>query len=81
MSQHYSDPERESDPYSLPDVETFYRTRAENKEYGTLDGDGKPMPKGWYYWFCFPGCMPEGDPMGPFATEEEALTAAQDDDY
>lgn len=30
---------------------------------------------GWYYWCCFPGCLPEGDAIGPFKT---ALEAAQD---
>ena len=34
---------------------------------------------GWYYWYCFPGCMPDSDPIGPFATEAEALAAAQED--
>ena len=27
---------------------------------------------GWYYWTCLPGCMPDSDASGPFATEEEA---------
>ena len=31
----------------------------------------------WYYWFCFPGCLPDGDPVGPFASQEEALADAQ----
>lgn len=30
---------------------------------------------GYYYWCCFPGCLPEGDAIGPFKT---ALDAAQD---
>lgn len=30
---------------------------------------------GWYYWCCFPGCMPEGDAVGPFKSE---LAAQQD---
>ena len=33
---------------------------------------------GWFYWFCFPGCMPEGDAMGPYATQAEALAAARE---
>lgn len=33
---------------------------------------------GWYYWFCFPGYMPESDAVGPYATREEAIAAAQD---
>ena len=28
---------------------------------------------GWFYWYCFPGCMPEGDPIGPFATAKLAV--------
>jgi hypothetical protein len=33
---------------------------------------------GWYYWFCFPGCMPDSDPIGPFATADDAKQAAQE---
>lgn len=32
----------------------------------------------WYYWYCFPGCLPDGDPVGPFETEEEALADARE---
>jgi hypothetical protein len=28
---------------------------------------------GWFYWYCFPGCLPEGDPIGPFETEDAAI--------
>lgn len=37
------------------------------------DEDGNPMPAGWYWWACFPGCMPDGDPMGPFPTKRAAI--------
>ena len=33
----------------------------------------KKLGKGWFYWFCFPGCLPDSEPSGPFATEAEAL--------
>jgi hypothetical protein len=33
---------------------------------------------GWYWWACFPGCMPDSDPIGPFETEAEALADAQE---
>jgi hypothetical protein len=41
---------------------------------------------GWYWWFCFPGCMPESEPDGPYDTEEDAVAAVYehaitDDDY
>lgn len=28
---------------------------------------------GWFWHFCFPGCMPESYPHGPFASPEEAI--------
>jgi hypothetical protein len=31
---------------------------------------------GVFYWFCFPGCIPEGEPMGPFATHADAFEDA-----
>ena len=33
---------------------------------------------GWYYQFGFPGCLPDGDPNGPFRTEADALADARD---
>jgi len=78
--QIYSDPTRESDPHALPDVEVF------EVDYG-LNGDALPeaarkLPGsktiGWYWWSCFPGCLPDGDPNGPFATEAEAIADAQE---
>ena len=35
-------------------------------------------PVGWFYWFCFPGCMPDSDWVGPFDTRKEALADAQE---
>lgn len=32
---------------------------------------------GWFYWYCFPGCLPDSDPVGPFKTKAEALADAQ----
>jgi hypothetical protein len=34
---------------------------------------------GWFYWYCFPGCMPEGSPMGPYPSREAAIQACRDD--
>lgn len=36
------------------------------------------LPNGFYWHACFPGCMPDGEPNGPFETEEQALQNAQD---
>lgn len=32
---------------------------------------------GWYWWACFPGCLPDGDPSGPFDSEADAIADAQ----
>jgi hypothetical protein len=31
----------------------------------------------WWWWPCFPGCLPDGDALGPFGTEAEAIADAQ----
>jgi hypothetical protein len=32
---------------------------------------------GWFYWYCFPGCLPDSEPIGPFDTEADALADAR----
>lgn len=87
--QAYSDPKRANDPHALPDVEVFYI--AECDRYTLCEGNGEwhtqqpstqaaceDCPESGYFWWpCFPGCLPDGDPNGPFATEAEALADAQ----
>jgi hypothetical protein len=75
MSQVYSDPTRKNDPYPLPDCEVFYVSQLEvNYNLENLDhADEYTLTEaGWYWWSCFPGCMPDSEPFGPFETEEEA---------
>jgi len=79
MAQHYSDPKRADDAHALPDVETFYVSRREMSERQDATGDDPPITgPGWYYWACFPGCLPDGDPVGPFETEAAALADARE---
>jgi hypothetical protein len=33
---------------------------------------------GFFFHFCFPGCMPENFPTGPFKTRKEAAKAAEE---
>ena len=40
------------------------------------DSDGETMPPGFFWWACFPGCLPDGEPIGPFETESEAIEDA-----
>jgi hypothetical protein len=71
--QAYSDTSRESDAYALPDLEVFQVSESE------LCGDWTVSEAGWYYWFCFPGCLPDSDPIGPFATSDAALADAREE--
>ena len=78
--QAYSDPSRASDPHALPDIEVFYINKEEARSIQWYGPDSDPVGEpGWYYWYCSPGCLPDSDPIGPFATREEALAAAQED--
>lgn len=69
--QAYSDPKRASDLHSLPDLEVFYI-----EEPGSAY-KCDPSEPGWYWWACVPGCLPDSEPYGPFATEAEALANAR----
>ena len=67
--QAYSNPARESDPHALPDVEYWYSKGSDD------------MPEaGWYWQSCFPGCLPDSEPCGPFATEAECIDDFTDHD-
>ena len=70
--QAYSNPERENDKYALPDIEVFYQNE-------WLNDDGTMTEQGFYYWYCFPGCLPDSEPIGPFDTEQEAIDDARED--
>lgn len=74
MAQHYSDPGRAVLDTALPDIETFEWSDEEAQEYF----EDREATGGWYFWFCFPGCMPDSQPVGPFETEQEAIDEAQD---
>lgn len=103
--QAYSDPDREEDPYSLPDIEVWEDRIATvicpkcgefdvpySRAYAgphaecpscerydeTVDRRYSETKTAWWYWYCFPGCLPDSDPVGPFSTEDEALADAHD---
>ena len=33
---------------------------------------------GWFYWYCFPGCLPDSEMNGPFASFKDAKKDAQE---
>lgn len=88
MAQHYSNPKRAHDAYALPDVEVFYMSAADFAEakqdtwqaHKLTELEDTPWEDlaGWYYWYCLPGCLPDSEPCGPFATEAEALREARE---
>lgn len=42
------------------------------------DSNGEPIQEGWYWASGHPGCLWDGEPIGPFKTEQEAIEDAQD---
>ena len=36
---------------------------------------------GWFYWTCFPGCLPDSDAFGPFKSAALAEQDARDNDF
>jgi hypothetical protein len=71
--QAYSRKEDENDPGKLSDVEIFYHDGI------PWDDDEEELEAGYYYQYCFPGCLPESDPIGPFNTENEAFDAMREE--
>lgn len=56
----------------------------EGQPYGSFEAfhvdapEGETFPEpGWYWWACFPGCLPDSDVMGPFDSEEAAIEDAR----
>ena len=90
MPQAYSNPKHENDSYALPDVEVFHHEHAKRELcalnaghkaelYGEciVNDDGDCGGTGWYWWACFPGCLPDGPANGPFDTYDLAMADAQ----
>ena len=79
----YSDREREDQPHALPDVEVFYVDAALAEEWcgeAGLGEDDPPIEPGWYWWSCSPGWLPDGDPNGPYDSEDLAVAHARETD-
>ena len=55
-------------------LETFHSTHT-GPDSGHWVSDETVKP-GWYWWPCFPGCLPDDDATGPFETERDAVIDA-----
>ena len=78
--QFYSNPTRAADPNALPNAEVFYVDEQQAKLGAASDGELPDQP-GYYYWFCFPGCLPDGPATGPYGDALEAIEACQLDEH
>jgi len=79
--QAYSDPQRESEPTALPDLEVWEHDCTNTSEPCPFNDEQLAeyeCERGWYWQACFPGCLPDGEPNGPFETREEALADARE---
>ena len=65
---HQFHAEETQEPYGS--FEVFWHDESPSIE-DTFD-DFHEQPSGWYWWACFPGCMPDGEPNGPFAYSSQA---------
>jgi len=77
--QAYSDETREDMDTALPDVEVFVGSDLDSDVEGwAIDGETILIePDKFYYWFCFPGCLPDSEPIGPFDTADAAIADAR----
>ena len=75
----YSDPDREHDDHALPDIEVYFLRTSVIQQDGLTDEDGDQLEAGWYWQAGFPGCMPDGEPHGPFRTQADALADAREE--
>ena len=81
MSYVYSVPERETEPFTLPNVEVFYVSQLEvNYNMENMDhvDEYTITEPGWYWRTCFPGCLPDSEAIGPFETEQDATQDSQE---
>lgn len=62
----------DGEPYGS--FEVFYVARADK----FTDVEGNALHTGYYWYACFPGCMPDGEPSGPFKTSQLAHKAAME---
>ncbi len=94
MAQFYMDPERINESTSLPDAEVFYWSQQDfiQCDEGTIqkemlkdamDGGFNNFQaaadlRGWYWWSCIGGSLPDDDPQGPFKTKMGAIYNARE---
>lgn len=69
---HQFHAEETQEPYGSFEIFWHDDTAFDYDEDHTFD----PQPAGWYWHACQPGCLPDGEPCGPFASSRQALEDA-----
>lgn len=70
MNLFYTDPTRENNKHAWPDAVVFYVEQGKMWDWFGEDSDNDAG----FYW---QPCLPDGEPIGPFETEEEAIQDAR----
>lgn len=55
-----------------------YPMNPDEREDWDHDDSELDEPAGWYWWSCYPGCLPDGDAFGPFSTSHRAMYDADE---
>tara|TARA_R110002110_G_scaffold399177_1_gene614946 strand:+ start:192 stop:437 length:246 start_codon:yes stop_codon:yes gene_type:complete len=77
----YTDPKRALGMDALPNAELLIVKAKDCVPGGAFwnEDTNEPFEPGFYWWACMPGCLPDSDPHGPFASEQEAIDYAQEE--
>lgn len=62
------EPLYDTDPQTGESIEVFYADPVLAQSFGT--------GRGWHWWCCRPGCLPDTPPRGPFASRYGAYRDA-----
>lgn len=68
----------DGEPYGSFEVFWDDEDRLHGSEPRNYDADGEPVKPGWYWWSCFPGCVPDGEASGPFGSSRAAREDADE---
>jgi hypothetical protein len=56
----------------------YHRFASDGETWGSFEVF--QTEEGFYWWPCFPGCLPDGEPVGPFASAKAAYEDACEDE-
>jgi hypothetical protein len=82
MAYHQFTDYYSGEPYGS--FEVFRITRETLRSWGDdgywedADGSRYKFRCGWYWQSCFPGCLPDSEPMGPYRSHAAAIKGAND---